>query len=66
MLEVSGMCISVDSTDCGEIPVINPKMMYEGNKAKAFILKGKRKHQYSTIAGMRQRIVPSKALVHTE
>jgi hypothetical protein len=47
----------------GEMPVRNPKIIYDGMKAKAFMGSGKCRVDKSTMAGIEHKTVPSMALI---
>ena len=53
----------MDETLEGEMPVRNPRTIYEGRKAKAFMGRGKCRVDNSTMAGIEHRTVPSTAQI---
>ena len=58
------MLFSVDVTLSGDIPVINPNIIYDGKKANALRRSGKYNSLDNTNAGIVHRSVPKKALIH--
>ena len=60
----SGMLFSVAVMLSGEIPVIRPKIIYDGRKAKALSRRGKCSNLANTNAGIIHRSVPNMALIH--